>query len=339
MEQKQSRKIRHIPVGAVPAICLIAAVSLLAGYSIWFRSYQSWPFDDVYFPYPRLKDQRSVIDTKDWKNFRNEQFGFGLKYPNEFNFLFDPAKKVLVLAVSPENKEFSGMSLIISDNKEGLDLKTWWKNNNAYNSRYISENIKGDGVSGLKVYSPDLRVSGSYVFLSRDKSIYEFHWTLLNDKVAEQILSSVYFFTPVPPTPAANPSPSGPGQQWRTYRSIQHSFELQYPDNVSVTAQADASVRFTASGSSVGVLPLITIHSMEVSNVTQLWLNDVLPNYTLNTGNQTLGGQAVTTAKGTGEYKNYTLYIIPKASGTSALVEVSNSSIGKQILATFKFTK
>ena len=320
MQNRKSHLHHHIR--AVPAIAFIVAIATAAGYAIWSNSnkYDS----DVYYPYELAGGQSGLVDTKDWKTYANAEIGFGVKYPAEFTVAFDAGKKTLRLVPSVKSAAFTGIQLAIKDNPQSLVLTDWWKQSSGYNASFIVENIPGKG-AGLKTYSADKRVLDNYVLLARDTAVYEFFWSALNERIAEQILATFYFSAPK--NPVAN---------WKTYQSQQHGFTVQYPETVTVTTQTDASVRFGAKGIA---LPVVLIHSMEVSSVSQKWLNDVLINYSLTASKPVLDGMAVTTAAGRGEYKDHTLYIIPKDSGTVALVEISNGDLGKQILSTFKFAK
>jgi len=319
----QNRKSHfHLHIRSVPALVFIVAVAAAAGYAVWSKAYLT---EDEYFPYVTRKSRTQSIDTKDWKSYRNEIYGFGISYPKEFTAVFAGGPKTLDL--NPSAKD-TGLAMAIKDNTAALNMAGWWKQNSAYRAGYVVENVEGS--AGIKTYSADKRVYDSYVFLPRDGSVYEFHWTVLDERIADEILSTFYYFPPI--------TPKDPMAEWETYRSQQHGFVLKHPSDVSVLVQTDASVRFTQKGAPANGLPVIFIHSQEVSIVSQLWLNDVLPNYALTPNNKpVLDGITASTAAGRGEYGDHTLYIIPKDSGTSALIEVSNSGIGKQILSTFKF--
>lgn len=315
----------HVHIRAVPAIAFIVAIAAAAGYAIWSKSYLG---ENAYYPFEVYKNRGVFVDTGEWKTYRNEEHGFGMKYPEEFTAAFDNSLKTLELNADKKKKELTGLRLSIKENPESISLSNWWKQSKNYSSSYITENIQGEGASGIKAYSPDKRVFATYVFLPWDKSVYEFHWTTLNERIADEILSTFYFFTRKDPL-----------ESWKIYQSQQHGFELKYPEQVTVTVQTDAVVKFMEKGAVSGGLPVILIHSMEVSSVSQKWLNDVLANYALTTDKPVLDGKTVSTAAGRGEFKNHTLYIVPKDSGTSALIEVSNSDLGRQIFATFKFVK
>lgn len=315
----------HIHISAVPALAFIVAVAAAVGYMVWSKTYLG---EEIYYPFEVYRSRTAAIDSEEWKLYRNEELGFAVKYPEEFSAAFDNTAKVLKLGADLKSREANGLQISIKDNPQNTSPLNWWKQSKNYKASFVVENIKGDGAAGIKVYSADRRVFVNYVFLPRDKSIYEFYWTTLNERIADEILSTFFFFTPVDPLAG-----------WQTYESLQHGFAFKYPKEVSVTVQTDAAVRFEQKKAAVGTLPAVYIHSMEVSRASQLWLDTVLPNYVLTSNKPVIDGQVVSTAAGRGEYINHTLYIIPKASGTVALVEFSNSDLGKKILSTFKFTK
>ncbi|OGE76585.1 MAG: hypothetical protein A3C85_00470 [Candidatus Doudnabacteria bacterium RIFCSPHIGHO2_02_FULL_48_21] len=312
----------HLHIRAVPALAFIVAVATAVGYTVWSKSYN---YDDAYYPYQGSKAQKSLVDISDWKAYRNEELGFALEYPSEFTAAFNITSKTLQLTPVAKSKDFAGMTLSIQDNPQSLSMTNWWKTSSNYKSNFLVEEVPG---GGIKIYSSDKRVFDSYVFLGRDKAVYQFYWSTLAEKVADQILYSFNFFTPKDTV-----------SEWKTYSSGQHGFSVKYPEDVLVTVQPDAVVKFTQKGAATNTPPVVLIHSMEVSSVSQQWLNDVLPNYVLVPEKPVLDGKIVSTAAGRGEYKNHTLYMIPKDSGTMALVEIANSDLGKKILASFKLTK
>ncbi len=319
----QNRKSHfHVHIRAVPAIAFIVAIATAAGYAIWSKSNQ---YDsDVYYPYELSGGRQGLVDTKDWKIYTNTEIGFGVKYPAEFTATYDPGEKTLLLA---PGKSKNGLQLAIKDNPQSLSLNDWWKQSTGYNASFIVERISGNG-AGIKIYSSDQRILDNYVFLARDNAVYEFSWGSLSERIAEQMLGTFYFSAPKDPTVS-----------WKTYKSEQHGFTLKYPEGVTVIVQTDASVRFIENGGAANALPVVLIHSMEVSTVSQKWLNDVLINYSLTANKAVLDGKTVSTAAGRSAYEGNTLYIVPKDTGTSALIEIAGSNLGKQILSTFKFTK
>lgn len=70
-------------------ITLVAIMFLSGGYAIWFISTYLYAYDDTEFAYtPKIHRASAAqvatsTDMTDWKTYRNEEYGFEIKYPQE----------------------------------------------------------------------------------------------------------------------------------------------------------------------------------------------------------------------------------------------------------------
>ena len=73
----------HRHVTAWVALVIVAAIAATAGYLVWAKAHEAWPYDNETpqtLETPK-NDSNSALDMARWKTYRNEEYGFGFKYP------------------------------------------------------------------------------------------------------------------------------------------------------------------------------------------------------------------------------------------------------------------
>jgi len=139
-----------------------------------------------------------IDETADWKTYRNEEYGFEMKYPKDWTFkVTDPA---YWCQITPRNYnclaafQIGGVHLVIYDNPNGYPAMEWLEENNPYNEyEYfisIAKTIKIGGQPGVKIEQTNGRlVTISYVA----RGEYCFRLNDSGGEIFNQILSTFQF--------------------------------------------------------------------------------------------------------------------------------------------------
>ena len=103
----------HHHITAWVALIIVAAIAATAGYLVWAKAHETWPYDEVDLSSPSTS-LGTTGDVAGWKTYRNEEYGFEFKYPadlviNRFDgsdgktFVVQPAEFAhsFYLAISP----------------------------------------------------------------------------------------------------------------------------------------------------------------------------------------------------------------------------------------------
>src|SRR3990167_9223846 len=70
----------HRHVTAWVALVIVAAIAATAGYLVWAKAHEAWPYDEVDLSSPSTS-LGTASDLAGWKTYRNEEYGFEVRYP------------------------------------------------------------------------------------------------------------------------------------------------------------------------------------------------------------------------------------------------------------------
>lgn len=212
----------------------LLAVVVLA-FAIWLGVYFYEEFKKVGEINPIVVQTADAVDTKDWKTYRNEEYGFEFKYPAKFKDQYVESNASL-----PNCRTNDDIALINELGSLQVSI--------ACESDLIRSNeFKGEGqkiiVSGRNAFLFDYVSSAGYI----NKEIY----ITLFDGIYINIMHtyksgrdeydelSLVDFNKIISTFKFEDSPSSKISDWKTYRNEEYGFEIKYPTTYSIFQDTD----------------------------------------------------------------------------------------------------
>lgn len=221
-------KIISAPIG----ILIIVIVAILAGVILIWQ-YSSFTKDANMPPIDLLFGRQEQADTLDWKTYRNEKYGFEVRYPKEWEplegatYTYKPPtlKSLLSVCFAPETRrKFScEVQLYITNEVEKFSDP----NKFLGRSRCAQEKTYSPNFGGLRGIEVDVCEDGSVIlkndFVRQGKLVYLLVASKLTPQTIERFRSMLASFK------FAGPSTPIDTSTWKTYRNEQYGFEVRYP--------------------------------------------------------------------------------------------------------------
>jgi hypothetical protein len=199
--QVQPVKSHKIHLRPTVWIMTLVVIAFAAGYLVWARANQAWPFDNEIVGLPTHEANTA---TADWKTYTNTQFGFEFKYPADSKIEFDSSSlqdyHLSLIVPASNNYPYGGewMSSGISLEISSTSLKNPkdWVKQKYFGSVFDNMTINTTTVSDLSAISvfsaiSDGSCSSDFVAFIKNNNVFRF--SCYNDDLGKKILSTFKF--------------------------------------------------------------------------------------------------------------------------------------------------
>lgn len=178
-------------------------------------------------------------ETSDWKTYKNDKYGYEVKYPNNWAGIeTSPITNYASFTSEKRDMAQAGFWIRVFKNSNKLSIKEWWD----------KEYIKGDAVYELKgaflsegksefpviVFKEKNGLEFNYLVFSKDNYIYII-LTPLADEQINQIFSTFKFIE------------KDEIIGWEAYKSKEYGFELKYPSDIIKISQRNSYTNLSHS--------------------------------------------------------------------------------------------
>jgi len=234
-------------------IVVIVAV-IIGGVVFWHSMRQEVPYQP-----PEPQEPVEVDETAGWQTYRNEEYGFEIKYPE--NWSADITDKSFILLIAPDSNLVVGSpeyGQIIAIKASYGSYSSFQSNMGSYYNFYHGpnyyeprENVKISSfqIGEFEVIVFSIKISESTNSIRQRILIYppermsekEFIWFRINTNkekfdnfILNKLLPTLKFFEPTESPklyhpPATYISKGVPSIPWKTYRSEEFGFRFDYP--------------------------------------------------------------------------------------------------------------
>jgi len=170
-------------------------------------------------------------ETADWKTYRNEEYGYEIKYPknwysytsNPADIYLQPEEEVPGAIPGPYANAFEvKITLISPDTTLLLAIQDDFKKERKEEISFSQENINIGGIDGLRIKTicEGVGCGAPEWFVIKDNYLYHFNSNLGYSGTFDQILSTFNFIEIKDET-----------ADWKVYRKEKYGFEIKYPND------------------------------------------------------------------------------------------------------------
>ncbi len=226
--QKQGLPTWIIIVIVVGAIVVLAGASYGAYWYFASQSTEPSPTDQGGIIPGQLPSGELDDETADWQAYTNEEYGFEVRYPENWATDKISQERSVIFYKSNAPKDFYGnivpvIIIEVKDNTQQLPVNQWIENNKGnLVSKEGSEMV--DGIEGSKIIEKGI-VDYLVVYTGKDRIMYRISIPKDSEYLAvfNQILST-FKFIEVDET-----------ADWQTYRNEKYRYEIKYPGSWQTT--------------------------------------------------------------------------------------------------------
>jgi len=234
---------------------LLIVIVVSAVYTAAFQSWIKMRRANFKFDFPVNTMSPVNNDIEGWQTYRNEEYGFEFKYPEDWSVVredpFQTNERSYSVTLSNvsrfsslsdetlQNESFFDVSLLNSDpglkdgkpaNPNMLSAQEWF--NQYFSSGFPAPLISKKEVMvvsypAMRISLPEVGGERVHIYLLKGKDVYEIQYGLFAESFVptyDQILSTFKFINPS--TSSGNISMEG----WKTYRNEDYGFEFKYPN-------------------------------------------------------------------------------------------------------------
>lgn len=103
-------------------LIVVVLAALVSGGILWWTKTQEVPLVEL----PEIKKPEKVVkdETADWKTYRNEEYGFEVKYPNNWKIIEGPSGSDFHLRSVEETKHFDLCDVFV-ENRNNQTVEQW----------------------------------------------------------------------------------------------------------------------------------------------------------------------------------------------------------------------
>lgn len=187
----------------------------------------------------------SSIDTSNWKTYRNEKYGFEVRYPGEWNvnIIESPGIETAIQIMSPSAQKgqegthslgpIFDIRIVVNKAYQGriTGQKIKFLGKNAIDTGWYTSNVGGLPVRDIVIIDdPEITISFGGTLLESQKT---------EESLLDPILSTFKFIEPQAIIDTLN---------WKTYRNEKYGFTFQYPAEVNLEIEEPNNYEVFAIG-------------------------------------------------------------------------------------------